>query len=423
MVFSLLGGSAFAAAKVSPLVELTFTKNTKIYGVTALDSLGKKTGTLEELAKSAIKENTTSYVAFPANFFHAYDDVKDVVGGIYSQGKIIYDNWMDWGCGFDKDNRFYLFSLISTISNEKNGKIVIKNSTGGDVEIVTAFNCYPWLIKDGEKAEIKAFPGATEDYLNSKVQRAFMGQKSDGTFVYGMLSNATMRGLQDACVELGLVNAVNTDGGASAGVYQNGKYLAKPGRELASVVYIAEEKKDEPSDWAKPEVTAAINAGLVPANLQKNYTQDVARGSVAQMIVNLIEKSCGQPIDNVITQKGAVVNKDAFNDTADKAVLAANALGIINGVGDKKFDPNGTFTRAQIAAIINRVAHLMDIETTGYTHGFTDVGGLWVDSELGWPVYAKIVAGVGENKFNPDGHLTTEQAIAITYRAMNAFIK
>ena len=58
------------------------------------------------------------------------------------------------------------------------------------------------------------------------------------------------------------------------------------------------------------------------------------------------------------------------------------------------------------------------METDGYTHTFTDVAGHWCDTELGWPVHAGIINGVGNNRFDPDGVLTTEQAIVITQRAL-----
>jgi alpha-tubulin suppressor-like RCC1 family protein len=178
-----------------------------------------------------------------------------------------------------------------------------------------------------------------------------------------------------------------------------------------------------PSDWAAEQVSAAIAEGLVPANLQRNYTKPVSRGDVAQIFINLIEKSSGQSIDAFLAAKGVSVNTNAFTDTADRAVLSANALGIINGVGNNKFDPSGTFTRAQIAAIINRVARTLDVNTAGYTHAFIDVNGHWADAELGWPVHAGIINGVGENKFDPEGPLTVEQAIAITYRALQILKK
>lgn len=174
------------------------------------------------------------------------------------------------------------------------------------------------------------------------------------------------------------------------------------------------------SAWAEKEVSEAINAGLVPENLQQYYPYPVSRGDVAQMFVNLLEKSNGKTIGQIMAEKGVVMNESAFSDTADKAVLACNALDIINGVGNGRFDPDGTFTRAQIAAIVNRVARVMGIDTSGYTHDFTDVQGHWVDNELGWPVHAGIINGIGSNRFDPDGKLTTEQAIAITYRAMQA---
>ena len=172
------------------------------------------------------------------------------------------------------------------------------------------------------------------------------------------------------------------------------------------------------SAWAEAEVSAAISSGLVPENLQQNYPYPVSRGNVAQMFVNLLEKSSGKTIEQIMAEKGVAIDTAAFVDTTDRAVLACNALGIINGIGNNQFSPDGTFTRSQIAAIINRAARVMGVETEGYTHGFTDVKGHWVDSELGWPVHAGIINGVGDNRFDPDGKLTTEQAIAIAYRAL-----
>jgi hypothetical protein len=177
---------------------------------------------------------------------------------------------------------------------------------------------------------------------------------------------------------------------------------------------------DSPSSWAVNDVTAAIAAGLVPASLQKNYTKPVSRGAVAQMFINLIEKASGKSIDAFLAEKGVTVNASAFSDTTDKAVLAANALGIINGDGGK-FNPNGVLTRAQIAAIICRTARALGYDTAGYKHGFTDITGsnAWVDAELGWPYEKGIVDGIGGGKFNPGGQLTTQEAIAITYRALD----
>ena len=175
---------------------------------------------------------------------------------------------------------------------------------------------------------------------------------------------------------------------------------------------------DTPHTWAEPEVTAAIAAGLVPQELQRNYRNGITRGEMAQMFINLIEKASGQSIDDFMAAKGVAINDNAFTDTNDRAVLAANALGIIMGFGDGSFNPGGNFTRAHIAVMINRVARTLGVDTDGYTHSFIDMDGHWAEPELGWPVHAGIIEGVGDNMFDPEANLTTEMAIVLAYRAL-----
>ena len=119
---------------------------------------------------------------------------------------------------------------------------------------------------------------------------------------------------------------------------------------------------DKPSAWAEQQVADAINDGLVPEHMQSGYTEPISRADVAQMFINLIEKSSGKTIETVIKENGATVSS-AFTDTNDTAVLYANALGIINGVEENRFDPDGLLTRAQCAVIINRAANVLDVQT------------------------------------------------------------
>ena len=173
-----------------------------------------------------------------------------------------------------------------------------------------------------------------------------------------------------------------------------------------------------PSSWAALEITEAIAAGLIPQELQTNYQIDITRGAVAQIIINLIEKVSGQAIDAFMTAKGVSLNTNAFIDTNDYAVLAANALDILQGVGENRFDPDGILTRAQVAVIINRIARVLGIDTDGYAHNFIDINDAWVDAELGWPVHAGILQGVGDDLFDPSGNLTVEMAIVIASRSL-----
>jgi len=250
--------------------------------------------------------------------------------------------------------------------------------------------------------------------------RTFVAITSDGRLMFGSVTGS-FRNIADYLVSKGVKDAMYMDGGASSMIYSNtSSYSVSAGRKLASILSVIE---DSPSSWAVSEIKAAVATGVVPENLQKNYTGVVKRSEVAQMFINLIEKSSGKDINTFLAQKNVQINPNAFSDTKDEAVLAANALGIINGVGNGKFNPNGSLKRGEIAAIINRTAKVLGVNTEGYTHSFTDITQSWLDTELGWPSSVNIVNGVGNGKYNPNGTLTTEQAILTAYRALNVLKK
>ena len=178
----------------------------------------------------------------------------------------------------------------------------------------------------------------------------------------------------------------------------------------------------KPSSWAEAEVEEAIDNDLVPFELQNGYLSPISRGAVSEMLMRLLEHSTGKDAARLLKISGLETDENTFSDSIDSNVLAANALGIINGTGNGKFSTHSTLTRGQMAALINRVAEVMGTDTKGFTHNFTDITSnySWLDSELGWPVHAGIINGVGHNKFNPSGFLTTEQAILIINRAYKA---
>ncbi len=177
----------------------------------------------------------------------------------------------------------------------------------------------------------------------------------------------------------------------------------------------------EPSSWAKEEVEECIRINLVPHQLREAYDLPITRGQVSRMIVNLLEKASWKTADMLVKAAGKEIDSDTFTDTKDSAILAANALGIIKGVGDDRFNVNGLLTRAQMAALINRVANALGVDTTGFTHDFTDITGssAWAYDELGWPVQMGIIKGVGGTRFAPGNPLTREQAMLIVYRAFD----
>jgi transglutaminase-like putative cysteine protease len=182
-------------------------------------------------------------------------------------------------------------------------------------------------------------------------------------------------------------------------------------------------EENTPSDWAQEDVLGAIVKGLVPYAQQRKYKEAISRENIVDMIVVMLEKVKGKSIDEIAAENGVSVEENRFSDTNSRNVDACFSLGVVNGVGEGLFNPDGNLTRAEMIAMINRTANLFGIETNGCEYTFDDTADHWVNGEIGWSVHAEIINGVGDNKFAPDIQLTKEQAILILYRACGIFEK
>lgn len=84
------------------------------------------------------------------------------------------------------------------------------------------------------------------------------------------------------------------------------------------------------------------------------------------------------------------------------------------GVADELFDPDGVSTRAMIVTTIYRMAGSPAV--TG-TSGYTDVAdGLWYSDAITWAAQNGIVNGYGNGTFGPNDAVTREQIATIFYR-------
>lgn len=98
-----------------------------------------------------------------------------------------------------------------------------------------------------------------------------------------------------------------------------------------------------------------------------------------------------------------------------EAIRALAERGIIDGVGDGTFDPNGSMTRASFAAIVVRALGL----TPQAGGGFSDVpDGAWYADYVGTAAAYGIITGTGDGStFEPEGNITRQEAAVMTARA------
>ena len=123
-----------------------------------------------------------------------------------------------------------------------------------------------------------------------------------------------------------------------------------------------------------------------------------------------LKKSLALVLAIVLVVGVCVFNVAAFTDdeaiTCDEAVAVLTGIGVIKGRDTGAFDPTATLTRAEAATIITRLKGQEDLQAKSY---FDDMQGHWAESYVAYCAAEGIVNGVGDNKFDPDAKLTGNQ--------------
>ncbi|MCQ2420200.1 MAG: S-layer homology domain-containing protein [Clostridia bacterium] len=115
-----------------------------------------------------------------------------------------------------------------------------------------------------------------------------------------------------------------------------------------------------------------------------------------------------------ISDGSSAVFSDISGHRNQTAIEALAEKGIINGMGNGTFAPNKTMTRAEFSAIVVRGIGL----TREKAAAFSDVSDAkWYADYIGAAYRAGIVNGVGNGKFNPEGTITRQEAAAMIARS------
>ncbi len=167
----------------------------------------------------------------------------------------------------------------------------------------------------------------------------------------------------------------------------------------------------EVSNWAKEQVDAAAANGLIADGLGENYRVDITRAQFAAVAVKLYEAMSGET--------APAAGESPFSDTSDPAVLQAEALGFVGGKGDGTFAPDSPVTREQTAAMLSRVyaklgGEIPAVEVTEFADD-ADMSG-YARAAIAFMSGKEVVGGVGDNKFDPQGSASIEQALVIALR-------
>lgn len=216
--------------------------------------------------------------------------------------------------------------------------------------------------------------------------------------------------------------------------------------EKGGVVRISARKDDA---YAETKVTVVRNGLTIKPNLSslkikpkesKEIKMSVMQGSVNVISVpKSFEFSCDENIGSIDEygiftavdkqfEKGNIyvkfdsysitipvqVGEEQSNFTDVSGHWAENEIkdlvnkGLLNGIGNNMFNPNGEVTRAQFAAILAKLSS-DDISIAPKVY-FKDISeDAWYVNYIYWAVDQGVMKGVGENEIAPNAYITREQ--------------
>jgi len=202
-----------------------------------------------------------------------------------------------------------------------------------------------------------------------------------------------------------------------------------------SAIKVYSSKTESCSKWAVNEVNESRDIGIIPDELCSNYKKPITRSDFCKLIINtlMIQNN------NIIMSTDNDIKKIYYSDTDDIAVKQATVLGIVSGIGNNKFNPNGNISRQEAARMLYMAATISERNTEfkeyfnyifyennkflDFPNKFIDIDKIdyWGSVGIQYCFQNDIMFGVGNNEFNPSGTYSREQAYVTALRLYKRF--
>ncbi len=197
--------------------------------------------------------------------------------------------------------------------------------------------------------------------------------------------------------------------------------------------YITKELKGVIGEtYAEPAGRIVVDQGVAPAIAdvqsmvmgEASYTAESYKAYAAVEAKLAAAKTEAERVALCAELRAAVsglkVVENTFDDAASgwykPAVDFAQASGLMSGMGDNKFAPDVTTTRAMVAQVMYELADEPDV--SGLTCPLTDVDSTaWYADAVIWAYNAGVVSGYEDGTFRP-GRAITRQEMAVMFYGM-----
>lgn len=159
--------------------------------------------------------------------------------------------------------------------------------------------------------------------------------------------------------------------------------------------------------------------GTEPTDSSKAYTAPIACFDGMLRFRAIGANVCTLTKTIYVTKNGNlfwdVPNTSWYFYDVDRAVT----LGIFNGTGTYRFDPNMGLTRAMFVTTLYRLLQSKGVQTTSGAQRFSDVpSGQWYSAAAAWAATNGIILGYEDGSFRPDRTITREEMCVILDRVL-----
>ncbi len=243
------------------------------------------------------------------------------------------------------------------------------------------------------------------------------------------------------------VKSYYLNSGIQIGLYGNENYVCYKlnGEDTEKLLYLDSMYKDEPTksngetihratandflklpsaQWAQSFAKEAAANSLLPYEFTKKYSSNISREEFCILLGNMIAVNENYAsLEKYMQDKGKAYLRNTFADCegVDSSVDILHALGIVSGKDENHFDPHGTITREEAAALLCNTAGLYMWIGTESSLTYDDAWTIspWADFFVTWVNEYNIMTGITATEFAPQNTYTVEQAVATVIRLYN----
>lgn len=168
-----------------------------------------------------------------------------------------------------------------------------------------------------------------------------------------------------------------------------------------------------PSSWAINDVETAETAGLVPSSLADNWQRPITRAefcALAQQLAQAEGNSYSLPTDNPFT--------DTEDENVLRLSAAGIVSGKSEGIFAPDDPITRQEAATMLYRMTNTSVFPFSYTDQRETYDFSDLGSIssWASTGVAFCYRTGVMGGVGENQFDPNGLYTVEQAVITALR-------